>query len=179
MPTGIVSNEDFEKELKGRVVNSPIKGRGNGSKQVPESLRKIIGETSEVEGRKEALALARMFGVSESSTSAYAQGATSTASYNNPTVSLTNHITTAKERISLKARNRLLLALGGITEDKLKAARVRDVSGVARDMAAIIKDMEPDKTAILNEGGPTFIVYAPQIRREDQFDVIDLQAEVE
>lgn len=177
MAMGIVSDEDFDKEITkvtpAKIISLPEKGRGNGNKEVPESLRKIIGETNELDSRQEALSIARMFGVSDSSVSAYAAGATSTSSYNTPDAELKNHIDDSKERIKKKARGRLFNALKHITDDKLKDAKVRDVSGVARDMAAIIRDMEPEKGS--NDSGkqaPQFIFYAPTFRKEETFETI-------
>jgi hypothetical protein len=177
---GIVSDEDFEKEInkvtKAEIIPLPEKGRGNGNKEVPESLRKIIGETNELDSRTEALALARMFDISDSSVSAYSNGATSTTTYNQPNPDLKNHIDNTRERIQKKARGRLFDALKHITEEKLASANVKAVSGVARDMAAIIKDMEPEKGS--NESDkqkPQFVFYAPQFRDERSFDVIHVK----
>ena len=178
MAMGIVSDEDFEKEINRNNqarVEIIERGRGNGNKNVPDSLRKIIGETNEVDGRKEALALAKMFDISDSSVSAYANGATSTTSYNKPT-DIQNHIDKTKERIQNKARTRLFKALNHITEEKLADAKLRDVSSVARDMAAIVKDMEPESGR--NGSGnnaPTFVFYAPQFRDERSFDTIHVK----
>lgn len=182
MAMGIVSDDEFEKEISRNSTQRapdilPIeRGRGEGNKAVPESLRKIIGETNEVDSRQEALALARMFDISPSSVSAYANGATSTASYDNPDKELKNHIDETKNRIQKKARSRLFSALKHITEDKLKDAKLRDVSGVARDMAAIVRDMEPENKGN-GEGkqAPQFIFYAPQFRDERTFETIHVK----
>lgn len=184
MAIGIVSDDDFDLELdKGKskvtaeIKQKPTLGRGINHVEVPESLRKIIGETSEINGRQEALSLADTFGISPSSVSAYANGATSTTTYHNPNPSLKNHINSAKERISKKAKNRLIHALNEITPEKLAAAKLKDISSVARNMAAIVKDMEPEIQVERSETGPTFVFYAPQVRREDQFEVIDMSNE--
>ena len=107
MPIGIVSDEDFESELNRisvpkKVVPSPVlnpeivemdrPGRKEGDVNVPESLRKIIGEEALLNGRQSALGLAKMFDISPASVSAYANGATSTASYNSPNTALVSHI---------------------------------------------------------------------------------------
>src|SRR5690242_4858309 len=66
-------NPNNESPVEGEVVieDIPSKGRKEGDNNVPESLRNLIGITAQTEGRKEAIALAKMFGVSPSSTSAY------------------------------------------------------------------------------------------------------------
>lgn len=143
---------------------------------VPDSLRKVIGETSTLEGRSEALELANDFGISPSSVSAYSNGVTSTATYDKPDEGLTNHINSAKDRVSKRARIKLMEALKHITPAKLEGAKARELSAVARDMSAIVKDMEPDTPKVINEtgvAGPTFVFYAPQFRDERSYDVVN------
>src|SRR5215510_1658905 len=115
MAMGIVSNKDFDSELSSlqtpkpvekivkqvEVIDVPAKGRGNNL-EVPDALRKVIGETSAIHGRAEAVELASNFGISPSSVSAYANGSTSTSSYADQPNK--DHITDAKQRISKKAR---------------------------------------------------------------------------
>lgn len=199
MGMGIVSNLDFESEVKNTGATPSIKnkinpselvsdsesvnqaiikevrhnGRGAGNRAVPNGLRKIIGEESVINGRDEALKLASSFGISPSSVSAYANGSTSTASYLEQKDSLVNNLNAAKERVSKRARSKMLLAISHITPEKLADAKVRDLAGVARDMSAVIKNMEPDvaKTTI-ETNAPQFVFYAPQFRDERSFDVV-------
>lgn len=185
MPLGVVSDSEFESELKNsnkhntinndKVISGEVvtieKGRGNGNVQVPDSLRKIIGETSELDGRKSALELAKIFDVSPSSVSAYSNGSTSTASMDKQP-NLT-HINQAKERISKKARRVALKALDSITEDKLSIASAPELAHVARSMGAIVKDMEPEKAKTeVDANRPQFIFYAPQIINESKFETV-------
>ena len=184
MPMGIVSDKDFDKALNdvtpcppmplGRgtgVAIVPInKGRGEGNVEVPEGLRKIIGEEAAVNGRQSALEIADKFGISPSSVSAYTHGSTSTSSYDQQP-NLT-HINEAKLRVAKKARNRLVMALNSLTAEKIEAAKAKDIAGVAKDMAAVIKTMEPEGPKTNGNSGPTFIFYSPQMRREEVFDVV-------
>lgn len=189
MPIGIVSNDDFLIELE-RLKNGkkappepnlnenkvvPIeRGRGDNNVAVPDSLRALIGQTAIESGRSEALALARAFDISPSSVSAYTHGATSTATYDNPEPKLKKKIDSTKERIGAIARNRLIASLRHITDEKLGAAKLRDVAGVAASMSAIVKNMEPsDKTNGLNN--INIVLYAPKIRSESTYEVIDLE----
>lgn len=181
MAIGICSDEDFEKELNDltgsdknqvSVIDLPSRGRGQGNNEVPEGLRKIIGEESIESGRTSALDLARNFGISDSSVSAYSVGATSTNRYNKP--EFKNHINKVKEKIGKKARGKLLAALEEITPEKLASAKLRDVSGVARDMSVIIQNMEPAEEKSSDQAGTQFIIYAPQFRQESSFDVIEV-----
>jgi hypothetical protein len=195
MGMGIVSDRDFHKEISNSSTNptkstdkidktsdSPDKaisgeivdvnrGRGVGNPNVPDSLRKLIGDTSLTDGRSEALQLAASFGISGSSTSAYAVGATSTGSYDDrPNEKL---ITKSKQRISKRARGKLLSALRHITEDKLEGAKARDLAGIAKDMSTVVKQMEDtDKAEDKSKNGPTFVFYSPQIRKEEEYEVV-------
>lgn len=185
MAMGIVSDKDFDKELEksSSEAKLPLKkeaeiidvsrGRGNGNVEVPNSLRKIIGEESTLNGRQSGIELAKSFGLSPSSVSAYANGATSTASYdeqpNKP------HINQSKERVVKRARNRLMRALHHITDDKLQLTGAKDLAGIAKDMSAVIRTMEPEVPkgdGGINNNGPTFIFYSPQQRKEESFDVV-------
>lgn len=179
MAIGVVDDKEFETEVskitpvvKEGVVVDIIKGRGNGNVEVPDSLRKIIGEVNEIDGRKDALALAKQFGISSSSVSAYGNGATSTASYDDSKSSIKDHINRTKERISKKAQNRLVLALNEITPEKLKEAKLKDISSIAKDMSGIVKDMEPEQAREGKDSGPQFIFYSPQFRKEEHFETI-------
>jgi hypothetical protein len=167
--------KDVEKDLNdGGIVKpekeSKTKGRQNGDVNIPNGLRNLVGQTAVTESREEALALAKSFGISPSSVSAYTQGATSTKSYHDtPNVSVINN---AKERVSKRARNKLMLALSKITEDKLDVSKARDLASVAKDMSAIMKNMEADSSVPTEKSGPTFIFYTPKIRAEENFDVV-------
>jgi predicted transcriptional regulator len=196
MPIGIVSNDDFEDELKHlspssskkeshppisvvEIIDSPSRGRKNGDNNVPDSLRKIIGETAVIDGRQAALDLAKDFGISPSSVSAYAKGATSTTSYNSPNKEIISHINKSRARAIKRASKTLNAALGAITQEKLDYADAKDLSGIAKDMAVVIKNLEPDK-AVDPEGGgkvPQFVIYAPQFRDERSFEVINQLSE--
>lgn len=183
MPIGIVSDSDFETELLkqeshisktevGVVLDKNPIGRPRNSVEVPDSLRKVIGGESVESGRKDAVALANHFGVSESSVSAYSNGATSTASYNEPSSSLSGHIKQVKEKIGIKARNRLIQALDQITPEKLQEAGLKVVSQVAKDMSAIVKDMESDPRIEVDNKRPVFVFYSPQQKTESNFEII-------
>ena len=198
MPIGIVSDKDFKRELEN--VDTPIgvprpttsnsslnrisesesnnasietikRGRGEGNKEVPESLRDVIGQTAVHYGRQDAIQLAKHFGLSESSASAYAVGATSTATYHDRT---NGRIARSKEIISRKARSKMIMAMNALTEEKLALSSPKELSAVARDMASVHKQMEPTvidtPKEVEKDKGPTFVFYSPQFFKEEKFD---------
>lgn len=181
MPLGIVSEEELLDEIN--RLNEPNKvnveiveqlrpGRTEGDNNVPDALRKIIGETSITEGRAVALDLARQFHVSPSSVSAYANGATSLATYNQPNESLKNHNDEVKMKIVSKARSKLLRAISHITDENLKETKPKDLAAIAKDMSAVVKNIEPPESNNPTSIGPTFLVYAPSIRKEQYYETI-------
>lgn len=191
MAMGIVSDSDFDNELEklnpsssqgptdsnqnsnqtGVIQDAPGKGRGTGNKEVPETLRRIIGEESAINGRQSGIELASQFGISPSSVSAYDVGANSTTSYaERPNQSFLNQ---QKEKVSKRARVKLMLALSKLTEDKLNDTKARELAGIAKDMSAVIKNMESDnKTNEPGQNGPTFIFYSPQMRKEESYQIV-------
>ena len=183
MPIGIVSDDDFLLELERVKPQSKVtilpkveRGRSEGDNNVPDSLRKIIGETAVIDGRQAALGLAGMFGVSASSVSAYTKGATSTTTYDEPKPSILSHINKSRNRAIKRASRTLNSALGSITQDKLDYADAKDLSGIAKDMSVIIKNLEPPPSVTPDDGvkAPQFTIYAPTFRDERSFEVINV-----
>jgi predicted transcriptional regulator len=179
MAMGLVSDEELERELKvngnhGVVTVKDRSGRKEGDNNVPDSLRKVIAQDAIENGRNSALALARSVGVSDSSVSAYTNGSTSTASYNERNKELVEHTNKVKEQIAGKARTRLLQSLRAITPEKLQNAKLKDVSAVARDMSAIVKNMEPRDVDEAEGRGPkvNINIFAPARRKEEEYDTL-------
>lgn len=202
MSIGIVSDDEFIRELSSfnqgkdkskdnrseKVVPSsdsvsiaqvldiekPNHGRNEGDVNVPDSLRQIIGEDAVINGRQSALGLAGMFGISPSSVSAYAKGATSTASYDSPSKSIISHINKSRRRAIKRASATLNLALESITQDKLDYTDAKDLSIIAKNMSAVIKDLEPPAEAPQDAESktPQFVIFAPQFRDERSFESI-------
>lgn len=200
MPIGIVSDEDFQKEINsysrttpgGRVITPASKpdtvlegvilekespGRKKGDKNVPDSLRQLIGEEHLLNGRESAIQLAADFGISPSSVSAYANGATSTASYDSPKPSILNHINKARTRAMGRAAKTLNAALATISQEKLDYLDADKLSGVAKDMSVIIKNLEPKHASegATDSKAPQFVIFAPQFRDERSYDSITVQ----
>lgn len=181
MPIGIVSQSDFEKELgnvdegKGIIIETPRPGRKAGDFNVPDVLRKVIAENSIAEGSKATKEFAASLGISNSSVAAYKNGARSTASYDDTDDGLRTVIKDTKIRIGNKAKSRLLKAIQHITDEKLGDAKVRDLAGIAKDLASVVKVMEPSKDTPVPTHGPTFVFYTPPQRKEEQYETLILK----
>lgn len=187
-PMGIVSSDEFESQVKDsgtpiiterpKIVVPEIipmrneHGRNEGDVNVPNSVRNLIGATRVEDGRREAIELAKSLGISPSSVSAYSHGSTSTSSYDETPNRKT--INGVKERLGKSARVRLAMALRHITPAKMEQTTVRELAGVAKDMAVISKAMEPDFDSD-NESSKNpvqFVFYAPQVNQEINYKTI-------
>lgn len=187
MPIGIVSDDDFNIELnrlnhrvkipdvEGVIVDKPRPGRDEGDNNVPNSLRKIIGEEVLTNGRQAGVALAKEFNISPSSVSAYTKGATSTASYNSPSPNIVNHLNKTRRRIIVKSGKILKQSLDSISQEKLDNAEPKDLASIAKDMAVIIKNMEPQQVTESNDSKtPQFVIFAPTFRQENTFESVKI-----
>lgn len=176
MPLGVITKEQFNKELTGAdtprdVVRAQVvnieRGRTIGRTEVPEVIRQIVAE--EVIDRGGSQAVADKFGLSKSSVDAYKNGATSTASYNRPDSALREVVDNKKDELTTMARGRLSAALSSLTDDKIGSAKARDIASIAKSMSGVIKDMEP---TVVQQNNTQVVVYRPRQRDEDEFDVI-------
>lgn len=179
MPLGIVSDDDFDSELENDVVSSvsiaekASKGRALGDVNVPESLRKIIGEDAAINGTKDAMSegsIAHALGISPSSVSAYKRGATS--SNGEAKDDILSHINRGKEKAIKRASRSMHLALSHITPDKLREVKAKDLSSIAKDMSALIKNLEPEREEA--KKNVNFVFFAPRTRDIDSYRVIDV-----
>src|SRR5689334_24304809 len=176
IPKSIPSTPNEVIEGEAVIEDIPSKGRKEGDNNVPESLRNLIGITAQTEGRKEAIALAKMFGVSPSSTSAYSNSATSTKTYNQPDNKISDVILRRKSQLTKKALNKLGTSLDKITDDKLDALDAKELASITKDMSAVIKNLEPPSTNGKEDGRPNvaFVLYRPEIRHEDSYDSLSV-----
>lgn len=176
MPLGIVSEQDFEKEVDD--LNKPAlpivkivdieRGRGKGNGEVPSGIRKIISEEF-IQGTS-GKELSEVFGISQSSISAYSRGATSTSTYDKPDEDLVKANNRVRQHILTKSRKKLELALDNITEEKLKDTKALDLSSIARNMASVSDAME--QKVVTNITNNAVIVFRPRQKAEEEFETI-------
>ena len=181
MPLGILTDDQLNKELNRSVSIDKVerieshqpkivdikRGRGN-QLEIPNEIRALVAE--EVISGAPAKQVSKIFGISESSISAYKHDATSTSSYDNPNQSLKKANDSIRTDISDRARGRLLCALDAITEENIGSAKVKDIASIAKDMSVIVKNMEENTP--LNQTNNQVIIYRPRMRDEEDFDVI-------
>src|SRR5258706_9659534 len=143
MPLGILTDEQLNKELDratpkinsddinkieiNESARSPKiidikRGRGN-QLEIPNEIRALVAE--EVINGAPAKQVSKMFGISESSISAYKHDATSTMTYDKSNNELANKNKIIRDVISDRARGKLLCALDAITEENIGNAKVK------------------------------------------------------
>lgn len=183
MPLGVVSSDQFdlekskiesEKNSKLIVIAPAEKGRNNKT-ETPVSVRALIAEEA-ITGTSIA-EIAETFNVSKSSVSAYKNGVTSTAVYNDEKdKNLISHINKVKNRITKKASNLLITALDSMSPDKFSDISVRDAAAVAKDMAVIVDKMIGSNTNKEEKSNQLHIhLHAPNQKSDDSYgEVIEV-----
>jgi hypothetical protein len=169
----VVDDESFELELNrsmrvAEVVSLPAKGR-NGAKATPDSLRKLIAHDS-LNGVP-AKELAEAYNVSESSVSAYKNGASSTTTYHEPAAGLKDYVDLTRDKIKNRAQNKLLLALKHMTEDKIKEVKPIELSTIAANMSRVVEKMSPKEQTTVNNN---IVFYSPKQISKENYETIDV-----
>lgn len=179
MALGIVSDEIFESQVPSKEPDSveivSIKGPGRrpGDKEVPGSIRKIIGDTAIESGNSEAREMAQFFGLNPQAVSTYKNGATSLATYNKPDRELKNHLNRTKERITRKAAKGIRRAFDNLTDEKLADATAPELASVIRSFSSVIKDMSVSDEVEADKSNVQFVFFTPPLKQEDSFEVIE------
>lgn len=197
MPLGIVSDSDFESEinnsstervventipmepcapeLTGDVLEMPTPGRHNDVTNIPQSLRKILGEEVAVNGLSSAMKLAESLGghgISQPTLSTYGRGEISPNKKSSQQEDLLNHISSRKTKISKKALNKINLAMSLMDEQKLLGCDAKELSAIAKDMASVAKSMEPKEREDGKAEPVQFHFYAPQLKQENHYETV-------
>lgn len=160
-------------EAKGRVEHSSLivkNHRAAKRPHIPDSARALMAAAKIYQGVKAhkdfKCSIATISTVTEGKGLRTIDGKTRPAELPQPTRELISKvIDKAQETAALK----LVEALELITPEKLENAKVRDISGVAADMARILEKTRPQNpTQAQNQ----ILIYAPRTRDEDSFEVI-------
>jgi len=148
-------------------------GRQVGDVNVPQSVRTLLADTTVFEGRREGNQLADVFGVSHGSVGVYATPNSKLAENLSPDIrqDINSFLTGKKEKISKKAIARLSMAMNHITEEKLQDLGAVALGTVAKDMAAVVKSMEP-KEESKQDNNVQFLMYAPQVKNENHYQTV-------
>ena len=199
MPLGIVNDQEFEQEINNSSVDSnnydkprasnpttvitsdslpeieilPSVGRTPEVSNVPQSLRKILGEEVAVNGLRSARQLAdSLGGISQPTLSTYGRGEVSPNGKNDQDNDLTNYINGRKGKITKKALHKINLALSLMDETKLMGCDAKELSSVAKDMSVVVKQMEPTVKEEEKKDPVQFHFYSPVIKQENHYETV-------
>ena len=163
-------NKDIVSEFINYNVEEIKHGRGEGRLNLDEEQRKEIATLAHTSGLTQE-EVAKLTGVSPSQVSAIKNAATSTSTYHTPNESLEPHIESIKTQLSNAAQNKMMEAILALSPEKIHGAKGRDIAGIAKDMSAIVKNLNNDGIVINNN---KVLVYKPRIKEEDDFDIITI-----
>lgn len=150
-------------------------GRHTDVNNVPQSLRKILGEEVATNGLRSAMHLAESLGghgISQPTLSTYGRGEISPNHKSDKSNELFEYVNGRKTKITKRALNKLNLAMSLIDEEKLLGCDANELTNVAKGMAQVVKHMEPDKSDNEKKDPVQFHFYAPQIRNEQHYEVV-------
>lgn len=181
MPLGILSDEEFNKEVNNNNNNVVSKnvvikeinksGRNEGDVNKPESLRKVIAECK-VNGAADS-DIMEVFKTSPSSINAYSNGKNGTNEERNE--KLTSFVKMMRGKITKRASRKLIVALDSLTEDKIKESKGTEISVIAKNLSAIISENE-HKQEQLGNLNAHFHIYSPPQKSLDKYEVIDVNS---
>lgn len=79
-------------------------------------------------------------------------------------------VNTALERVRSLALDKLMNSMCLMTDDKMNAASVRELSAVAANMSRVVERTGPRDSG----SNVQLVIYAPQLRKEDHYQVVDV-----
>lgn len=164
-----LSKDDRNKDILNYEVKEIKHGRGVGTENLTDAMRQLIAEDALVSG-KTIEEVAKDYGVSPQSVSAYKHAATSTSTYNQPNEALAPIVGDIKSQIKEEAQNKILSALIALNPDKIAAAKARDIASIAKDMSSVVRNLTDDGPLIQNN---TVLVYKPRVKEEDDYQIIE------
>jgi hypothetical protein len=188
MAMSVVAQFEFEQELLKLGLSNPSKESHPQIEEVKgvppnkEDLAKVeliergrpLGKTEVPQSVREFIATESLSDISPSSISAYKVGATSTSSYHKPDPPLDNHVKKLKIAIATKARGKLLEAIDSLTSDKISNAKAKDISSIAKDMAAVVRHLDDKEGDESNKPQVQFVFFAPKVKDESSFPIIEV-----
>lgn len=162
-----VSQQYLDKLLKSKGVRVTGKcvgsGRTNGATVIPPMIREVIGKVALTEG---ATAAAEAFGVSVARASDYSNG--HIINGDGRLSSVTKFVEKAQEQ----AAEKLLHAIGVITDQEVEAAPLKVKLEVVDRFSRVVKNLQPPPSAEVSVRDSNVVIYRPEARREEDYEAI-------
>jgi transcriptional regulator with XRE-family HTH domain len=130
-----------------------------GKPNLPVFVRTTMAILAEGEPQS---SVAKEFGVSQMTVSKAKNGKTKTDR---------SEIDMVRNAVQDKALERLMVSLNLINDDKLSSSSAKELSGIAANMAKVVDRTAPKGQ--LDGANVQLLVYAPQIKAEDNYRVIE------
>lgn len=171
---GIVDESEFNKSLTDSksapsLVRIQNKGKQVGDAPIGNSVRKIISDEALTSGNNKSTADA--FGVGISTIEQGKRGQIGRRNDDD----LSTFIKSRKNALAEVAMDKLGAAMDSITDDKLNQASLKESADVAKSMASIVRDMTADDGMNnKNEMNVQFVLHAPEMKKLEDYQVIDL-----
>lgn len=143
------------------------RGRTPGAEGVPEKVRDEIAMLASMPGADLSF-IASQFAVSRSAVEQYKTGRVGNKP---PNESRAAKVQERQEAIKDVALDKLMGALGLLSDEKMAELSAKEIGRFANDMARVVTAVSP----ATNNGPPiNFIVYAPEGRDESKYKTIDV-----
>lgn len=163
--SSLPSPEDNSQQASSRVDVIPMRRPGNPGYQLPKELKTTIAILAR-SGERQAT-LAEEFGTTQGEVSYIERGKSK---------GVDESIVDKKlGEIRDSALDRLTQAVLGITNDKLANTKAVDLSSIAKNLSITVEKISPRKETS-TENTPRIVIYAPQIRDEASFNVVEVSA---
>ena len=167
-PSSSGSGSLSSNQISGNISHELIqRGRTPGSEGVPERVRDQIAMLASMPGADIAF-IATQFGVSQTAVSQYKTGRVGNKP---PNESRAAKVQERQEAIKDVALDKLMGALGLLTDEKMAELTTKEIGRFANDMARVVTAVSPAASA----GPPiNFIVYTPESHDESKYKTIDV-----
>ena len=147
------------------ISDHRFRGRTKGAKNIPDFLRPIIGASVTFSGNRETQ---EAFGIgSSASTFSMQHGKTSPEGKLQP--ELKSKVEQIVGKVQETAAEKLMSALGFITDEKLENAKATDLSSIAANMSRVIEKTTEKKENVAAQ----IVIYAPSLRTEEKYEIIE------
>ena len=144
--------------------------------RLPSQVREEIIERAST-GLERQKDLAQEFGVTQAAVSYLKRTSEESASIQsvcppNQAVSTPEQEKFLESSIKDIASQKMLLAMGLITEDRLEKMKATDLARISSDMAKVVRDVSPK---VQSGTQINLVVYSPEVRSESSYKIVEIE----
>lgn len=168
LSTNRTKNNSSKEDPEVKIVKLHNGGRNKGDKNIPQGIRELVSVAANVGTTKEA---AESFGISHHQAFDYKQGKVN----DQVNDKLVESRDKGLGKIHDKALEILMHSMGLITPKSMEGMKVKDVVDVAMKISTVVEKTRPESEREGNK--PQVIIYAPRVKEENEFEVIEIEAQ--